>query len=164
MTQFASMFVSLTLLPERLAAPPYALSPTLIGVCFLPSGFGMMAGSVVGGRASDRAADGAYASRRLVPALAGSLLLPLGCFGYGFFFENGVHLAAPLVRALCLCVCVCVSVRRLSVRTSSLGGSLSAMNIAASLCSPTTCTPQISHAVLGFGQAFYMVRGRRTLR
>lgn len=98
LTQFASMFVSLTLLPSRLAAPPYSLSPTLIGVCYLPSGIGMMLGSVLGGKASDRSADEAYASRRLVPALVGSLLLPVGCFGYGFFFEHGVHIAAPLVR------------------------------------------------------------------
>lgn len=153
MVQFASMFVSLTLLPVRLAAPPYALSPTLIGVCFLPSGFGMMLGSVVGGRVSDRATEEGFASRRLVPALAGSLLLPLGCFGYGFFFQGGVHLAAPLVRRS-------PWGHRRAHSGTHCGRCLLPRQRAENNHPPSSCISQIAHTVLGFGQAFYMARAR----
>lgn len=82
---FASMFVSLTTLPSLCAAPPISLSPAAVGAAFLPVGLAMMLGSVVGGKASDRAA----AERptcpvaRLTPSLRGALLMLPGLVGFG---------------------------------------------------------------------------------
>ena len=50
---FATMLTSLTLLPIYLAAPPYSLSASFIGVTFLPIGVAMLLGSIVGGASSD---------------------------------------------------------------------------------------------------------------
>lgn len=88
---FAVMFVSLTQLPTLLAEPPYSLSPAVVGAAFLPVGVAMMAGSVIGGGASDRAGARApgRAAARLAPALAGAAVLIPGAIGFGLAAHGG---------------------------------------------------------------------------
>lgn len=83
--QFACMFVTLTTLPSLCASPPLSLPPAIIGATFLPIGFAMLLGSVMGGRASDRAAA-AHPDRlsaRLIPSLRGASLMIPGLIGFG---------------------------------------------------------------------------------
>ena len=53
LTRLCSMFTSLTTLPVVLAAEPYNLSQSLIGVAFLPVGVSMLLGAKAGGFLSD---------------------------------------------------------------------------------------------------------------
>jgi multidrug resistance protein len=96
---FATMFVSLTTFPSVLAQPPYSLSEGIIGVCYLPIGVALMAGSHWGGAASDAAGARrpGVPSARLIPNLLGALALPAGALVYGLCFHYGVNLAGPLV-------------------------------------------------------------------
>ena len=42
------MFVSLTTLPLLLAVEPYNLNSSIVGLCYLPIGVGMLLGSLIG--------------------------------------------------------------------------------------------------------------------
>ena len=96
---FGGMFMSLTMLPTFLAAPPYSLSATMIGLCYVPIGLTMMAGSICGGILSDRAAATApgVVAARLVPSIIGSLVLPVGCLVFGFVLRQGGPLTVALI-------------------------------------------------------------------
>jgi MFS family permease len=96
---FACMFTSLTTLPIVLAQHPYNLSPSIIGVTFLPVGFSMLLGAQVGGASSDRAAarfdwspDG-----RMVYAQIGYLGLTLGTTAFGLCLDYRTNLVALLL-------------------------------------------------------------------
>jgi MFS family permease len=93
------MFTSLTLLPLYLAKPPYSLTPTIVGVCFLPVGVAMLIGAVFGGMISDWAAvkypesiDG-----RAYPNILLTWLVPIGCIGFGYAVDKGANLGAVLI-------------------------------------------------------------------
>jgi multidrug resistance protein len=96
---FGVMFMALTMLPTFLAAPPYSLSATMIGLCYIPIGLTMMAGSICGGILSDRAGAAApgVVAARLVPSILGSLALPVGCLVFGFVLHQGGSLAVVLI-------------------------------------------------------------------
>lgn len=101
---FAAMFSSLTLLPLRIALPPYSLDKGTIGLCFLPVGFAMLLGSQIGGRMSDSSAarlphspDG----RMWWPQL-GLWLVPISSIAYGIALDYNAHLAAVLI---CQSIC-----------------------------------------------------------
>ena len=99
-SNFAAMFTSLTLLPTLLAVPPYSLSETAVGLCFIPIGVAMMVGSVLGGAASDRyaALSPGVTSARLLPSCLGSLFaLPAGCLVFGFTIGAGGSVVAALL-------------------------------------------------------------------
>jgi predicted MFS family arabinose efflux permease len=96
---FAAMFTSLTVLPTYLALEPYSLSPTIIGVCFLPVGVAMLIGALAGGELSDASAR-AYADHptgRLVFSMGGVIICFLGCVGFGFSLGYQGNLAAVLL-------------------------------------------------------------------
>ena len=88
---FAVMFVTLTMLPHILASAPHFLSPAGVGAAYLPIGFAMMAGSVLGGRWSDAAAGRTPSepTARLSPALKGAALLAPGAVAFGFAARYG---------------------------------------------------------------------------
>ena len=96
---FGAMFMSLTMLPTLLAAPPYSLTETSVGLCYIPIGVSMMVGSTLGGQASDRAAAASpgVASARVVPSILGSLALPAGAIVFGPILGAGGPLLAALL-------------------------------------------------------------------
>ena len=96
---FGAMFMSLTLLPSLLAEPPYSLGVASVGLCYIPIGVAMMAGSVLGGIASDQAAarSPGVASARIVPSILGSLALPAGAIVFGPILGAGGPLFAALL-------------------------------------------------------------------
>ncbi|WQF82077.1 Putative major facilitator superfamily, MFS transporter superfamily [Colletotrichum destructivum] len=87
------------------------LSETALGLCYLPTGFGMIVGSTLTGKILDwdyarikkrvEASDGAcpfpkeYARMRTMPILL--VLFSGAVIAWGFCVENGVHIAVPLV-------------------------------------------------------------------
>lgn len=80
------MFVSFTVFPGLLAAPPFSLSPTAVGAAYLPIGVALLLGSLCGGGVSDAAGrrrPGAPTAR-LLPSLAGACALPLGALIFGW--------------------------------------------------------------------------------
>ena len=93
------MFTSLTTLPTQLALPPYSLTPSIIGVTYLPVGVAMLFGARIGGQLSDIAAVKFSTSPdgRLVYSLLGLALVPVGCIGYGYTLGYGTNLAGPLI-------------------------------------------------------------------
>jgi MFS family permease len=83
---FGSMFVSFTVFPGLLAAPPYSLSPSVVGAAYLPIGVCLLLGSLWGGHASDKAGHrrpGA-STARLLPSLLGACCLPAGVLLFGW--------------------------------------------------------------------------------
>jgi predicted MFS family arabinose efflux permease len=88
---FSVMFVTLTMLPGILSSAPHYLSPAGVGAAYLPIGFAMMAGSVLGGRWSDAAAGRTPSepTARLSPALKGAALLAPGAVAFGFAARHG---------------------------------------------------------------------------
>ncbi|UJR11335.1 hypothetical protein I4U23_015516 [Adineta vaga] len=102
---FATLFISLTLLSNRTAQKPYSLSPFYIGLCYIPTCIFSLLGSVFGGLVSDwstkrfpHAAEG-----RLIFSLLGSLLCPIGLLLCGWTFHFSVHLAVPIMGASLFC-------------------------------------------------------------
>ncbi|KAK6225712.1 hypothetical protein QIS74_01759 [Colletotrichum tabaci] len=87
------------------------LSETALGLCYLPTGFGMIVGSTLTGKILDwdyarikkrvEASDGAcpfpkeYARMRTMPILL--VLFSGAVIAWGFCVDNGVHIAVPLV-------------------------------------------------------------------
>ncbi len=53
---FMCMFTSLVILPVYLALSPYSYAQGFIGLCFLPVGFSMLIGSLIGGFLADKSA------------------------------------------------------------------------------------------------------------
>ncbi|TQN64674.1 Itaconate transport protein [Colletotrichum shisoi] len=87
------------------------LSETALGLCYLPTGFGLIVGSTLTGKILDwdyarikkrvEASDGAcqfpkeYARMRTMPILL--VLFSGAVIAWGFCVDNGVHIAVPLV-------------------------------------------------------------------
>ncbi|KAF6252512.1 major facilitator superfamily domain-containing protein [Scenedesmus sp. NREL 46B-D3] len=97
---FGSMFCSITELPLFLAAPPYNLSPAMIGLCYIPAGVASMVVSPLGGLLSDRAAA-THPQKPLVRlvfnnSIAG-FLMPASLLLYGWVVHFRLHLAVVLV-------------------------------------------------------------------
>lgn len=92
------MFTTLTNLPVFLAAAPYSLSPSIIGVCFLPVGVAMAVGSVTGGVLSDHAGVTfhQHPSGALVYSLVAAAGNALGCISFGIALQYKAHLATVL--------------------------------------------------------------------
>lgn len=104
---FAAMFTSLTILPPVLAAAPYSLSPTIIGVSFLPIGVAMCLGAIVGGATSDAAAA-KYSSSptgRFVYALVAVIGCAASCVAFGLCVGYKTHLAGVLITQSLVGVC-----------------------------------------------------------
>lgn len=94
------------------------LSETALGLCYLPTGLGMIVGSTLTGKILDwdyarikkrvEASDGAcpfpkeYARMRTMPILL--VLFSGAVIAWGFCVDNGVHIAVPLViQVVCEC-------------------------------------------------------------
>lgn len=98
-TSFAGMFATLTVLPIYLSAPPLSLGSEMVGLCYLPVGFGMFFGSIVGGSAADLSAARFPNSPegRMVYLLPAIWVTAAGLLGFGFALENARSLAAILI-------------------------------------------------------------------
>ncbi|KAG8965945.1 hypothetical protein FRC05_002936 [Tulasnella sp. 425] len=82
------------------AAPPYSYNALKVGSVLLSFGLGNVAGSILGGRWSDRilsrlkAANGGF---RLQSTTHAMVILPLATLAYGWTCHFHVHVAAPVV-------------------------------------------------------------------
>jgi hypothetical protein len=161
------MFTSLTLLPLYLVKPPYSLSPSIVGVCFLPVGIAMFLGAVSGGMISDWAAvrypesiDGrAYLNILL------TWLVPIGCIGFGYSVDRGANLGAVLVTQSVLgygqAVAMPAVFNYLSAARSDNAGAVGAVNLflnfALSAIVVSVSVP-IADAI-GFANFFWILTG-----
>ena len=96
---FAAMFTVLTIVPQFLAVEPYNLSAGIIGVCYLPVGFAMLLGALLGGALSDESAKrfAQHAAGRLVYSLGGAFFTVIADVAFGFTLAYKAHLAAVLI-------------------------------------------------------------------
>jgi len=100
----STIYVQNILIPERFAIT-YGLTASQIGLVFLAPGFGLMSGSLVGGKLSDyilskkmKKCGGTYIPElRLHSVWFGSILVPLAYFSFGWLLENGVYIVYPLI-------------------------------------------------------------------
>ncbi|CAF3367619.1 unnamed protein product [Rotaria socialis] len=100
-TTLATLYSSLTLFSTYLSARPYSYSETIIGLLFVPGGLAMFASSILSGWLSDKASKHYGHERcpegRLLPAIALSILHPIGLIIYGWTFHYKLNLAGPLI-------------------------------------------------------------------
>ncbi|KAI8583392.1 hypothetical protein K450DRAFT_223413 [Umbelopsis ramanniana AG] len=83
----------------------YHYNDLIIGLCYLPFGFGLMVGSIASGKFSDyllarrkRQTNGKVAPEyRLLAAFPSVILLPLGFLGYGWSTQKGVGVWLPMI-------------------------------------------------------------------
>eukprot|EP01112_Ceratiomyxa_fruticulosa_P007562 TRINITY_DN1967_c0_g2_i1.p1 TRINITY_DN1967_c0_g2~~TRINITY_DN1967_c0_g2_i1.p1 ORF type:complete len:525 (+),score=72.02 TRINITY_DN1967_c0_g2_i1:262-1836(+) len=95
---FMTMFISMVQLPIVLAQPPYNLNEALTGVCFIPTGFGMLVGCVITGRLSDHAALKFKPTvGRLFYSCFIAWITPIAALIFGWSFQYKTNLAIPLV-------------------------------------------------------------------
>ena len=96
---FAAMFTVLTIVPQFLAVEPYNLSAGIIGVCYLPVGFAMLVGALLGGALSDESAQQypQHPSGRLVVSLGGAFFTVIADIAFGFTLAYKANLGAVLV-------------------------------------------------------------------
>ena len=97
---FGAMFASLTEFPVMMAAEPYNLSATMIGVAYLPMGVAGLVGSPIGGMLSDHtaAAHPDEPEARLIHNTALTLLfMGPGLLLFGWSLQYTTALAAPLI-------------------------------------------------------------------
>eukprot|EP01038_Epipyxis_sp_PR26KG_P016860 gene16860-23105_t len=96
---FAVMFTSLTILPLQLSVAPYNLSEALVGVTYLPVGFGMLLGAILGGVTSDQAAAKYpfIPEGRMLYAIFPFFLVSFGAVGFGLMLQYGTNIAGPLI-------------------------------------------------------------------
>lgn len=102
---FAGLFISLTLFGGYLSKKPYEKDETIIGVLFVPAGFAMLVGSILGGWLSDKAGvyfTPALPEGRLVPAIIFSSLTPIGLLIYGWGFHYQLHLSMSIIGQIIL--------------------------------------------------------------
>ena len=102
---FSGLFISLTLFGSYLQAKPYKKGETITGVLFVPAGFAMLVGSLLGGWISDKAGSyfgSDYPEGRLVPAIFFATLTPIGLLIYGWAFHYRVHLSAGIIGQIVL--------------------------------------------------------------
>jgi MFS family permease len=95
---FGGLFTSYTVLPLYLSKSPYNLSPSSVGLAFLPCGIGNLVGSTVGGSIADKSFS-KYSSvtdgRMVYPQFAGALIT-LMFFIFGYLIQQEVALAGVL--------------------------------------------------------------------
>ena len=105
-TTFTGLFISLTLFSNYLHEDPYNYSETIIGVLFVPTGVIMLIGSLLGGWLSDKSSlhyrDEICPEGRIVPAMAFSILTPIGLIIYGWTFHYKTYLAGPIISQVVL--------------------------------------------------------------
>lgn len=96
---FAAMFTVLTIVPQFLAVEPYNLSAGIIGVCYLPVGFAMLLGALLGGALSDESAKmfPQHPAGRLVFSLGGAFFTVVADVAFGFVLGYKANLAAVLI-------------------------------------------------------------------
>lgn len=97
---YAAMFCSLTELPGQLSAPPYSLSPGMIGLAFLPCGIASIIASPIGGKLSDLSAaarPGAPMARMAFSCGVAGLLMPPSLLLFGWSLQRRLPLPAALV-------------------------------------------------------------------
>lgn len=97
---FGINLAALTEIPAALAAPPYSLSPALIGVLFLSDGIAGLIGSPLGGWVADKSAavhPEEPESRLWYNTLGTLLVMPVGILLYAWSIEYKTHLVAIVV-------------------------------------------------------------------
>jgi len=83
------MFTSLVILPVYLALSPYNYDQGFIGLCFLPVGFSMLIGSLIGGILADKSAmkyPNCPEGRMFIPLYA-QLLSGIGAIVFGYTLD-----------------------------------------------------------------------------
>ncbi|CAF3638214.1 unnamed protein product [Rotaria sp. Silwood1] len=99
-TSFATLFTSIALFSTYASENPYSYSETIIGLLFVPSGVAEFTTSLLSGWLSDKASKHFGHDRcpegRLVPAIALSILHPIGLIIYGWTFHYKFHMAVPI--------------------------------------------------------------------
>lgn len=96
---FGSQLCGATMLPICLGQAPYNLSPSLIGVAYLPIGIAGIIGCPLGGKLSDYSAaqDPSKPVRRLWCSTCAALcVMPAALMLYGWSLHFKVHVAVPL--------------------------------------------------------------------
>lgn len=89
---------------------PYNFDSTIVGLCYLGNGSGYLAGSLLGGRWSDRVfvrsaakhggvleAEGRFGINTWV----GAILYPLGILMYGWTVDKGLFVVVPQIGTFC---------------------------------------------------------------
>jgi predicted MFS family arabinose efflux permease len=97
---FGAMFASLTELPVAMAAPPYTLPVSMIGLTYLPQGIGSLIACPIAGKLSDYAAlrnPGEPQSRLLYSTLVSLLISPAALLLYGWSLQYRLHLSVALI-------------------------------------------------------------------
>ncbi|GAX74294.1 hypothetical protein CEUSTIGMA_g1743.t1 [Chlamydomonas eustigma] len=97
---FGAMFASLTELPVAMAASPYSLSVSMIGLTYLPQGIGSLIACPVSGKLSDYAAlrhPGEPQARLLYSTLVSLLVSPAALLLYGWSLQYGLHISVALL-------------------------------------------------------------------
>ncbi|CAF1004946.1 unnamed protein product [Rotaria magnacalcarata] len=107
-TTLATLYSSLTLFSTYLSAVPYSYSETIISLLFVPGGVAMFTSSILSGWLSDKASKHYGHERcpegRLVPAIALSILHPIGLIIYGWTFHYKLNLTGPLIGFILICI------------------------------------------------------------
>ena len=86
---FMCMFTSLVILPVYLVLSPYNLDQGFVGLCFLPVGFSMLIGSLIGGIMADKSAmryPNCPEGRMFIPLYA-QLLSGVGTILFGYTLD-----------------------------------------------------------------------------
>eukprot|EP00878_Enallax_costatus_P024730 GHUV01026413.1.p1 GENE.GHUV01026413.1~~GHUV01026413.1.p1 ORF type:complete len:268 (+),score=17.46 GHUV01026413.1:146-949(+) len=97
---FGINLAALTEIPAALAAPPYSLSPAIIGVTFLSDGIAGLVGSPLGGWVSDKSAakhPDEPESRLWYNTLSTLVVMPMGILLYAWSVEYKTHLVVIII-------------------------------------------------------------------
>ncbi|KAI8462244.1 MAG: major facilitator superfamily domain-containing protein [Monoraphidium minutum] len=132
-----TLYACMIVIPYKLAAPPYNLGQSLIGVCAMATGLGLLCAAPLGGALADRASRRWPASpsgRMLIGAPAALATFPAAALAFGWALQRelplGVPLAACVVMGLGIgmftpAVWALVSIRKQSAAAAA-GGAQSA--------------------------------------
>jgi len=98
--EFGAFYGSLTLFSPVMALPPYNYPQIIIGLLYIPMGFGAMFASIYGGRITDWSGlryPTVPEGRMYASLIISALTFPPGVLIYGWCLEYRVHVAAILV-------------------------------------------------------------------
>ena len=87
----------LLLASTQMSKVPYSYNESTIGLLYVPLGMGIISGSIIGGKLSDRAAQKSFQGSnilegRMVPGLILSILRPVGFLIYGWSLRYNVNI------------------------------------------------------------------------